>query len=217
MIIQFDRSIAKNNPQLFNYIESKSVWYPLYYVLDHRVRDSVNLQKWVKEQLDNTSDEVKQLAATFDSKQDADYIITDILRWVQKNIKYITDNKVYKVPEKWQSAAETLSLKTGDCEDGAILIFTLARLCGIPENRLLIMCGSVDGGGHAWLSYRPSEYPLNWCFMDWCYWFDRSTPSSRTKYYIKDTTIYNDPKNQYYSIWFAFNDSSSYKGIMNVA
>lgn len=217
MIIHFDKKITKVNPSLFDFIESKSIWYPVWYIIDHRVRDSVNLQKWCKDQLENTSQEVKDLASSFSKEKDYDYLMTDILRWVQANIKYVPDDKVYKTPEKWQKAEETLKLKTGDCEDGAILIFTLARLCGVPSNRLLILCGSVLGGGHAWCAYRPSEYPLNWCFMDWCYWYDRNTPNNRTKYYINDTTIYDDPQKQYHSIWFAFNDSTSHKGIMNIS
>lgn len=215
MIISFDKKITKANPQLFDFIESKSIWYPIYYMIDHRVRDSVNLQKWIKEQLDNPSEELELIAKTFDKSQEADYIMTDILRWVQKNITYVTDDKTYKVPEKWQTPSETLKLKTGDCEDGAILIYALAQMCGIPDSRLLIFAGSVLGGGHCWLGYRSDEYPLNWCFMDWCYWYDRNTPNNRTKYYIKDTTIYDDPKHQYLTIWFAFNSTNSYKGILN--
>lgn len=215
MILQFDKAITEKHPELFDYVESKSLWYPIYYLIDHRVRVAANLQEWIKKQLDNPSEELELIAATFDKTRYTDYLMTDILRWVQKNITYVTDDKVYKTPEKWQTPSETLALKTGDCEDGAILMYALAHMCGVPDNRLLLFAGFVTGGGHCWLGYRSDEYPLNWCFMDWCYWFDRSTPNARQKYYIQDTTIYDDPLKRYHSIWFAFNSSNSFKGIMN--
>jgi len=211
----FNKDLVKHNPELFKFIEQKSLWYPIYYILDSRVRDAKNLQVWLNDNVSVIPEEVANIVAQFNMNQDADYIMVDILRWVKENIVYTTDNKVYKTPEKWQTAAETIKLKTGDCEDGAILIYTLAIHCGIPPERLLLFAGDVDGGGHCWCGYRSTEYPLNWCFMDWCYWYDPTTPSARTKYYILGSKIYDDPKNQYYDIWFAFNHVDSFKGIMN--
>lgn len=40
--------------------------------------------------------------------------------WVRRNIEYVAD-----VEDYWQSANETLSMKTGDCEDQAILLASL--------------------------------------------------------------------------------------------
>lgn len=212
---QVPRSQTKKYPEIFEFMESKSLWYPVYYIIDSNLRKSVNVQSWSKEFIDKPSKLTLSTAATFNTKQHTDYLMTDILRWVEANIKYTGDMKSWKMSEYWQTPDETLTKKTGDCEDGAILIYALARACGVPANRMLLFAGSVDGGGHCWLGYRSDEYPLNWCFMDWCYWYDRTTPESRNKYYIKDTTIYNDPNNQYYTIWFGFNDKGSYKGILN--
>lgn len=219
MLIHINRAISINNPQLFEFVEAKSIWYPLYYIIDRRVRESVHLQSWLAEQLTKPTEALELIAATFDKTQSTDYLMTDILCWVHNNISYVSDSKVYKTVEKWQTPSETLVLKTGDCEDGAILIYALAHMCGVNDNRLLLFAGDVKSAagteGHCWLGYRSDEYPLNWCFMDWCYWFDQTTPNTRTKYYIKDTKIYDDPLNHYLNIWFAFNATKSFKGIMN--
>ena len=46
--------------------------------------------------------------------------IVGAYEWVRRNIQYVTDAEDY-----WQSANETLSMKTGDCEDQAILLVSL--------------------------------------------------------------------------------------------
>ncbi len=215
MIIHFDKKITDKNPALFDFIESKSILYPIYYIMDYRVRKSVNLQKWFAEQVSNSCVKLKEIGDSIKDNKDYDYVMTDILRWVNKNIVYTTDSKKWKLAEVWQTPEETLTSGTGDCEDGTILIAALAHYKGIPSNRWLINCGDVSLGGHAYFIYRPTEYPLNWCFMDWCYYYDKTTPSARTKYYIKDNTIYDDPLKHYLTTWFSFNDKTSYKGIMN--
>lgn len=215
MILQFDKSIAQKNPTLFDLIESKSLLYPVYYILDSRLRDASNLSNWLAESIDNPSDELVAACKGIDTTQDPDYIMTDVLRLVHSLVTYTPDSKIYKTPEKWQTPKETLTLKTGDCEDGAILIYCMARHLGVPSNRLLLFAGDVAGGGHCWCGYRATEYPLNWAFMDWCYWYDSSTPGARPKYYIKDNIIYDDVLNRYLKIWFAFNEDKSYKGINN--
>jgi hypothetical protein len=46
--------------------------------------------------------------------------VVDSYEWVRRNIEYVADPQDY-----WQSANETLSLRTGDCEDYAILLASL--------------------------------------------------------------------------------------------
>lgn len=215
MIIKVDPWISNQHPALFNFIEAKSAWSLVFYRMSSQYNTMTDLQAWFKGQVNNPSEILKDIANHIPGDSNLDNLMTNILRWVANNITYTADDKKWKLVERWQTPEETLTSLTGDCEDGAILIAALARYKGVPSNRILIMCGSVDGGGHCWAAYRPNEYPLNWVFMDWCYWYSPNTPNVRTKYYIKDTTIYDDPKSQYYSIWFAFNDTSGYKGLMN--
>ena len=46
--------------------------------------------------------------------------VVDCYEWVRRNIEYLADGEDY-----WQSANETLSNRTGDCEDQAILLASL--------------------------------------------------------------------------------------------
>ena len=135
--------------------------------------------------------------------------------WVVNNIKYVTDKSKWKLDEYWQTPDETLVNLTGDCEDGAILEYTLARMKGIPVERLLLLCGDVLGGGHCWLGYKPEEYPLNFVFMDWCYWANLNSVDFRNKFFIDSSNVvheYNlnsELKSNYYKVWWGFNEQTS--------
>ena len=115
------------------------------------------------------------------------------MQW--KNMKYVGDNSKWRMPEKWQTAHETVKEMTGDCEDGAILMYVLARLKGISANRLMLMAGNViaftgaDQVGHCWLQYKPTRYPLNWVIIDWCYMPELIPIENQNKYLILGKTI----------------------------
>jgi hypothetical protein len=98
-----------------------------------------------------------------------------VLRWVHDWITYKAEKKEY-----WQSAFETWDRKAGDCEDGAILIYRLAILAGVPEWRVKLCAGWVHDpnkkgtkSGHAYIIYL-SELYNDWFVMDWCYWYGES-------------------------------------------
>jgi predicted transglutaminase-like cysteine proteinase len=72
--------------------------------------------------------------------------------WVAANIEYKTDEEQWGVDEYWQTPDETLSLKSGDCEDFAILLCTLLRAYGIGKEHIYVAIGVDDEGyGHAFL------------------------------------------------------------------
>lgn len=71
--------------------------------------------------------------------------------WVGNNIQYNHDEDVYGVPEYWQFGKETVSLKTGDCEDFAILLCSLLRAAGYSSNDVYVVIGKNDQGYHAWV------------------------------------------------------------------
>ena len=68
---------------------------------------------------------------------------------VNNMLTYRTDRD-----EHWQTLAETLRLRTGDCEDYAIAKYEKLLARGIPESDLKIAVGSYKGKGHAWLMYK---------------------------------------------------------------
>lgn len=72
--------------------------------------------------------------------------------WVGKNIQYAYDSEIYGTDEYWQFAKETLSRRTGDCEDYAILLVSLLRVSGYSENDVYVVLGRNEKGEHhAWV------------------------------------------------------------------
>lgn len=112
-----------------------------------------------------------------------------------------------------------------DCDGGAVLTWALCVAKGVPRNRLMIQVGHVEAaegaisGGHAWCAYRPQQYPLNFAFIDWCYFPDRKSMNSRVLYTINGQNIRchdkenNKVESLYKKIWFVFNDEWSSRKI----
>jgi predicted transglutaminase-like cysteine proteinase len=71
--------------------------------------------------------------------------------WVGDNIQYRHDEEVYGVQEYWQFGNETVSLRTGDCEDFAILLCSLLRAAGYSQNDVFVVIGKNANGYHAWV------------------------------------------------------------------
>ena len=64
--------------------------------------------------------------------------------WVADRIDYVSDSKKWGVYDRWQTAEETLSLGTGDCEDFAILLCSLLRAYGIDAEHVYVALGAVS-------------------------------------------------------------------------
>jgi predicted transglutaminase-like cysteine proteinase len=75
----------------------------------------------------------------------------DIRDWVADNIDYMPDEERWG-KEYWQTSEETLSYRTGDCEDFSILLCSLLRAYGIDAEQVCVAL-SADGeeDGHAFL------------------------------------------------------------------
>ena len=120
-----------------------------------------------------------------------------IEQWVIKNIKYKTDQENYKTSEFWAYPTLTLNKKSGDCEDGAYLMHSLAVAAGIPYERLRTYGGYVELeegvpilAGHAWTAYK-REKDDEWVVTDWCYWptaesLETRTPMKNNYKYVDD-------------------------------
>ena len=80
--------------------------------------------------------------------------LNTIYTWVGENIQYKFDQDIYGKMEYWQLPDETLSLKTGDCEDQAFLLCSLLRASGIKAEDIFVALGSVENQGHAWVIIR---------------------------------------------------------------
>ena len=138
--------------------------------LKSKDRVATNINAWIGSMKD--SDLVQQIVAeqNFKSILNDDSKMLKILKWVRKNIKYVSDYKVHAQSEYWQTVDETIMLRTGDCEDGAILILLLAFHSDIRMDLVHLTWGKVIGGGHAYITYT-SIYDGVERVLDWCYWF----------------------------------------------
>ena len=123
----------------------------------------------------------------------------DIRDWVAINIDYTSDEKRWG-KDYWQTPEETLTYRTGDCEDSSILLCSLLRTYGIDAERVYVALGVNDGAdGHAFLLedwYRDGEWrrvesqsPAQLSSRD--SWFGFPTPDSRLNEY-DITASFND-------------------------
>jgi len=137
-----------------------------------------------------------------------DDTILRIQKWVCKNLKYVGDEQNQGALEFWQMPFETIASKIGDCEDGAILIASLALNADVPTFRIRITAGLVKpheitapAGGHGYLTYlRESDnvfVPIDWCF------FPDDSIEVKNKKPIKDNPLYKE-------IWFSFNNLNAW-------
>lgn len=128
------------------------------------------------------------------------------LQFVRQNIQYTPDKAQYGVGEFWQLSHETLVLKRGDCEDGAILLASLMRNAGVPAFRVKVAAGNVvvapnaPFGGHAYVLFL-REKDEEWVGLDWCYYPNDRPADQRIA--LKNDLNYKD-------IWFTFNDELSW-------
>jgi len=126
-----------------------------------------------------------------------DVIAKKCLIWVHKNIKYTQKKDKENNGEYWQYANETNQYKTGDCEDGAILMANMMLKSGVPYWRIRINAGDVKGGGHAYVTYL-KEKDNKWYVMDWCYWYN------------SNGKLWKEAE-KYFGIWFSFNNKYAFK------
>jgi predicted transglutaminase-like cysteine proteinase len=151
-----------------------------------------------------------------------DEIAFNALRWVKKNITYTGDDNTWKTPEFWQYANETLGIKTGDCEDGAILMANLLLAAGVPYYKVRVNAGDVYNtngvlaGGHAYPVYY-CEATKKWVALDWCFYQDTTTEIINRPDY-KTQKIYGGENSIWFSICrdlcFSTRSSTTYKTML---
>lgn len=124
----------------------------------------------------------------------------EALKWVMKNIRYTSDEKIQGVSEFWQYPDETLKLGHGDCEDGSILLANIMLVLGIPYWRVHLNAGSVKGGGHAYVTYC-RETDDEFVTLDWCYW-PETIPVAKRKLHRE--------MRDYYGIDWSWTDRQSF-------
>lgn len=119
------------------------------------------------------------------------------------SISYIEDIGEYQTYDWEVEDTHTFIFKNGiitrQCEDGAILIKSLALVAGVSDWKVKIIAGMVVGGGHAYCTFiRHDETQV---ILDWCYWPNKKLiherPDIRTE-------------NNYKEVWFSFDKRYGY-------
>lgn len=169
-----------------------------YYIVDSKFRKSVSVRDWLVKWLDSEIAAELDLPV-FDGPAN-DSKAKKCLSWVKQNVKYEGDPATWGMSEYWQLPHETLERGTGDCEDGAILLYALMRKNGFSDDQLFITCGLVDGGGHCYLVYVSSTDAVHYV-LDWCYW---PVDSLKVKYGENPNYFFGTKE------WFRFNATSAY-------
>lgn len=166
--------------------------------IDKKKRIEVDVRNFIW----NKSSVLETIVNSITSPNDALQVkVWKIMRWVQNNITYIGDEKSSGSKEFWQFPAETIALRTGDCEDMSILMVSLIRVAGCPAYRIKVAAGLVktgknaETGGHAYPVYLREDD--TWVVLDPCYYPTRTSIAKRPEH--KNMSKYKD-------IWFTFND-----------
>ena len=173
------------NIELEQYWNSKITPTIVKYNYDRAINKPVDVRKFLTEQNDKITTVV---GVNNDEKANKALLL------VNRKIKYTTAKDKAHKGEYWQFANETWNSKSGDCEDGAILMANIMIASGIPYWRIRVNAGDVKGGGHAYVTYLKEE-DNTWYVMDWCYYGDESFSFGMT---------WKDAK-KYFGIWFSFN------------
>lgn len=209
----------------YGYAQRNYVRFLIQYCIDSQYRKSVSLANWLHEIVSN-KDKIKVLSEFIRDQNithyvgDNDATMLSIYRWVLENCKWTSDTQLFNKLEYWQEPNESVAKRVRgkylmDCENGALLIYVIARYCGIPANRLMIFCGDTSVGGHAWLGYKAHNWPVTWFFMDWCAGQNIYLPFDvRDNFYVtKQTFTKNFGLNDdtYKKMWFCFNELSGHK------
>jgi predicted transglutaminase-like cysteine proteinase len=132
------------------------------------------------------SSRLQSVAESIVSRGDTnDEKVFKIEQWVKDNIRYVSEARNDGTPELWSFPTVTLERTTGDCEDGAFLIHSLALHAGVPVDRLRTYGGIVFAdeygltvSGRAWTAYM-REMDDQWIIVDWCSWAKDAPLSDR--------------------------------------
>lgn len=122
-----------------------------------------------------------------------------IIDWVNAHCAYIQDTDAQGISDYWQTPAESIELGAGDCEDYSILLCSLFRAYGAPDDEVYVVVGEVGFDNvHAWVVERYSTGI--WLLHD-------SNPGSRGTGMALSSSAASSFKSSY-----CFNDTTGFNG-----
>ena len=132
--------------------------------------------------------------------------ILNLIKWVHKNIKYVSDSTQWNVNEYWEDSDITMQTKCGDCENLSLVLKSLSLVCGIPDYKVKILAGDVVNPadktktvGHAFPVFLFKD---KWRIIDPTYYPDWNTPIKDRMDASKDS--------RYKTIWFGFTKQDNF-------
>lgn len=176
-----------------------------FFVLDSRSPSQKSVKDFLKRNVMKAYNlKRKGIIPTFSGCNDEK--VRKIHKWVMDRIVYCFDLKSFGRMEYWSDVDTTLNSRSGDCEDGAVLIYCIARVNNISPSQIRLCAGLVRNPsgkgliGHCWVEYCADEtfkfqvwYPIDWCYF----------PDTR-KFSEKFIKLRNVDK--YVSKWFEVTD-----------
>lgn len=97
--------------------------------------------------------------------QDRDALLAKVNRWVNRTIDYRDDRVQYGQSDYWADASLTLSTRTGDCEDYAILKMQMLAAAGVAREDMMLTLArdTIQRSDHAVLLVRNQG---EWVMLD---------------------------------------------------
>ena len=227
-IIRFPPKITSGTPEVFAN-SRRNVFFDLVnYVIDSKFRKSVKLISWIRTHVNESLKDdffMETIKKEVKTGVSDDVTMLNCLKWVCDKVQYIGDYKQWSMQERWQTPLETFYNKKGDCEDGSILLYAIARAKGVIADKMFLWCGEVRStpvaplGGHCSFLYKPLEYPLNFVWLDWCYYPNLQPVFNRKIVFLNGKLVEEFSKSiehgwmvkssVYQKTWFLFNESFS--------
>jgi hypothetical protein len=166
--------------------------------------------------------------------QPTDGVAADFFKGKRKLLRYSYDDENFQTTEFWQFPFETIMQNVGDCEDGALLIASLAINAGVPAYRIKVAVGNVSNFEYLRsqgkdVQLNPNLNPKyigtdirdisegghayciylasdnNWRVIDWCYYQDAAVPVLQ-----KPLAKNGGFGGCYLDTWFTFNSQHSW-------
>ena len=114
MIIQFSDDFIERHPEYFEYVSESIINRTISYVINSKTLKAVILTKWLREQVENPSENTKRIADSIRNYKNPDQQAIQVHQWMKNNMIYTGDHKQYGIWELWATAEETLIRLKGD-------------------------------------------------------------------------------------------------------
>ncbi len=174
-----------------------------FYMISSKYRTTKRLDYFLKVQVNYPHADLVDAAIQLRTQSKSpDDLIINVLKYVNKRVKYVSDQSNFNQIENWAGAYDAWKTREADCDDQNCLIYVLARLAGISDLSLWSAIGTTKARGHYWNVYFSTK-TAKWYPIDSTYKVDLRSINTRKQFRFN--------ANDYQSIWFLFNEQAILK------